>query len=202
MTAAATASDYEPVLLILALIVFVFVRRTYAMIRGMRLSVGRLVGYGIVYTGLFVLTIALSAGSTPWYYFVVDAALLAVAALLAASYVREHVVLERRPPDGAWYYRLHPWIPITYILLFVVRVGISLAVLGPDAFDLGPTTSTALTSGEVLLLQVVDALFAISTGFLVGRSAGVYLAYRRRLAGEAAAPPAPPAPPPAGTPLR
>ena len=97
---------------------------------------------------------------------------------LASSYFGMHVDLERRPPDHAWHYRLRAWVPLTYLALFVVRIGVAFWVLGPSALSFAPAPPVALSFAQELLLWMVDALFAVSTGLLVGRSVGVWLEYR------------------------
>ena len=143
---------------------------------------GRLFGFAAFYTALFALTLALAVAITPWYYFALDAAILLVAALLSVGYIRDHVRFERRSPGDVRYYRLHPWVPIAYIVLFVTRIGVSLWVLGPSAFEFVASSTVSLSVFDQFLLQLVDALFGVSTGLLIARSVGVYLAYERERA--------------------
>ncbi len=197
MSGMAPGTSDTSIYILLAIIVLVFVRRIYYMVQGTRVQPARLVGYAVVYVALFLFTVGLSDTGEPVYVYAIEAVVAVVAALLSDWYVARHVVLERRPPDNAWYFKLHPWIPILYVVLFIARVAISLEVLGANAFDFAPP-SVPLSSFDLLLLEVVDILFAGSTGFLVGRSVGVYRAYRRESAKALASPP-PSAPPPAGS---
>jgi hypothetical protein len=188
MSGGLTAGD-ESAILFLVILLLIVVRRTYYMLRGTVASPARLIGYSAVVAFLFAITLAVDVGVVPVYAFAADAAVLAAAALLAVSYVRRHVHLEPRPPSGEWYYKLSPWIPVAYVLLLIVRISLLLVVLGPSALDFVPTT-TALGTPALVALIAVDLLFALSTGLLIGRNAGVLLALREKLA---AAPPAPPA---------
>jgi hypothetical protein len=64
----------------------------------------------------------------------------------------------------------------------VARLGVDIAVLGvnPFAFTIGAPLT--LTPTQSILLTVVDALFSVSTGILVGRAVAVYRAHQKRIA--------------------
>lgn len=186
-------SNLDTTLVVLAVIVLILVRRTYYILKGSVASPVRLVSYSVVVTGLFALTVSFGVGVLPSFDLEIDAAVLSVAALLATPYVRREVRFEQRPPSTEWYYRLSPWIPLSYVGLFVGRIGLLLAVLGPSALEFLPV-STALSPLDLYVLATVDALFALSTGLLVGRNAGVYLALREQ-------PTLRPGPPAGGAPL-
>ncbi|MGA7923519.1 MAG: hypothetical protein WCA77_06040, partial [Thermoplasmata archaeon] len=112
---------------------------------------------------------------------IADVAMLAVGAVVAFRYVKQRVVLEQRPPDGAWYYRLPPFLPITYLILFLVRIGIEVVVVGVNPF--APPLSgqfNGLSSLTISLLIAVDVVWGLTTGFLIGRSAGVYSSYAEK----------------------
>lgn len=177
MTAGPSATSLEPVLLVIALALLIMVRRALSMIRGAPVRPAALFGFAAFYVFLFAFIVGLSAAITPWYLLVLDAAIVVVTAVLATGYLRDHVRLERRA-TGEWTYRLHPWVPIVYMGLFITRIAVSAVVLGPSVFDFSPASSGSLTLFDRVLLDLVDALFAFSTGLLVGRSSGVYLAYR------------------------
>lgn len=186
-------SNLDTTLVVLAVIVLILVRRTYYILKGSVASPARLVGYSAVVSILFALTVSFGVGVLPYFDFAIDGAVLLVAALLAVPYVRREVRFEQRPPSTEWYYRLSPWIPLSYVALFVGRIGLLLAVLGPSALEFLPV-STTLNPLDVYVLATVDALFALSTGLLIGRNAGVYLALREKLA-------LTPGPPAGGAPL-
>jgi hypothetical protein len=183
---ASGSSSLEPALIVLGLLVLLMARRTYLMVRGAPVRPGRLAVFAAFYVGLFVLTLAATSVGTPWYLYALDGAILLAASGLATGYVRDHVHLERRPPAQEWYYRLHPWVPLSYMVLFVSRIAIALWVLGPSAIGFAVAPAVSLPPGAALLLDVVDALFGLSTGILVGRSVGVYLAYESAVARERA----------------
>jgi hypothetical protein len=196
---ALTSSD-EGTIVLLVFVGLIVVRRVFMMVQGTAVRPGRIVGVAVLFTALFVLVLASSYFQVPWWSFVLDGAVLVVAAIATTAYVREHVVFEWR--NGQWYYKLHPIIIGAYLLLFVVRLAIDLVVLNINPVA-PPTTGPMLTGTTLLLVAAVDALFGLSTGLLIGRSVGVYLEYEKKQK-ETPAPATwtpPPAPPAPGAPL-
>jgi hypothetical protein len=186
-------SSTETALILLVIIVLIFVRRALLIVRGSVVNPARLFAFAGFYTVLFALVVAFGTVEPPLILYVGLPALLVVSAFFATRHVKGHVVLEQRPPDPRWYYKLHPWILVVYVVLFVARIGISIAVLGPSAaFTYGAPVS-GLPPLSAALLDIVDVLFAASTGLLLGRTVGVYLAYREKVA---TAPTPPPSAPP------
>ena len=149
--------------------------RTYRLVTGARLSVARLAVFTAFYLVLFALLVGEAYSLVPVYFLGIDALIVVATTVLALPYVRRAVTVTQRP-DGQWYYRMGPIIPVVYLVLFLVRMGIDVAVLNESVA--GPPVSTSLSvSGQIALL-VVDALFAFSTGLLTARSIGVYQEYR------------------------
>jgi hypothetical protein len=160
----------------LVLLVVIVGRRTVLMVRGTTVSAARLAGYAVFYVVFFVLALAGSFSAVPLYWYAVDAAVVVLAALVAIPYVERVARIERRP-DGQWYYRLGLALPLVYLALFAVRLAVDAFVLNVN--PLGPPTAVSLSPFATDVLIAVDALFGVSTGLLVGRSIGVYRAYRR-----------------------
>jgi hypothetical protein len=171
---------------VLVLIVFIMARRTYMLVHGTVYSPERLAIFSAFYLALYLLAIYSTFTSLPLYSTALDGVLLVAAALIAIPYVERIVVLELRA-DGQWYYRLPVLIPVLYLVLFVLRLGLDIAVLGQDPFDFTLGAPLSLTPTQSILLTVVDALFSISTGILVGRSIAVYRAHQKRVAATGAA---------------
>jgi hypothetical protein len=169
----------------LVLLVFIVGRRTVLMVRGTTVSAARLAGFAVFYVVFFVIALAGSLSTVPLYWYGVDAAAVVLAALVAIPYVERVVRIERRP-DGLWYYRLGLALPLVYLALFAVRLAVDAFVLDVNPF--GPPTAVSLSPFATDVLIAVDVLFGVSTGLLVGRSIGVYRAYRRAAMG---APPLP-----------
>jgi hypothetical protein len=164
-------------LLLLAIVVIILVRRFYRLVQGTVVSTGRLVGFAAFYLVLFAFVLLSGYAGVPYYALIADGAIVVVATLIAAPYVERIVRFELRA-DGQWYYRLGLLIPGLYLVLFGVRLAIDVLLIGENPF--APPTNISLSPLQLILLIVVDALFAFSTGLLVGRSVGVYRAFQRQ----------------------
>lgn len=161
---------------ILLVILFVVARRVIGMVRGTPVNPVRLLASTALYVLLFALVVAEEFLLLPWYVPVVNVAVAGTVGALATPYVVRRVQVYR-DAAGAWHYRLGYVIPALYVGLFGVRVLVDLFVLGVN--PLSPSLpSGALSGGEAILLAAVDALFSVSMGLLLGRSFGVYRAYR------------------------
>jgi hypothetical protein len=182
------------ILVLLALV------RAVRMARGTSANPARLGFYAGIYVFLFLLVVGLDLAPLPLWFLAVDAALAVAGGVVATFYVRKAAQITRTPAGG-YVYRLGLVLPLIYLSLFVVRIVLDLSVLGEDPFATPPTGPTTVNAQLVDLLALVDVLFAFSTGLIVGRSLGVYLALREHQRTEGATAPVPPAPPP-GTPLR
>jgi len=177
--------------LFVALFALFVLRRSYRLTQGVRLSTARLVVlpafYVLIYAGELASVSFVGATSSiaPLTYvsLAVDALLLVAGVVLAYQYTRRHVELYRAPGQTDWSYRLNPFLPIVYVVLFLIRVGIETALLGVSPFEFPTAASIAgLSSLSLLLFAVVDALWGLSTGFLIGRSVGAWHEWQLRLA--------------------
>lgn len=173
------ASDYAPLAILLVVVVFIFIRRIIASVHGTRLTVARLAIYAGVVAAIFALTVATGYGALPWYSFPADVAVVLASAFLGANHVASRVEVYEDPP-GQWRYRLGPLIPIVYLLLFVTRLLLDFLVLvyNPLSFSAIPGSLSPATQA---VFVVVDLLFAVSTGLVVGRTIGVYRRFERKL---------------------
>jgi hypothetical protein len=187
---AASSPDLTTTLIIFLILVFFLARRTVALLQGTRYSVGRLTAFASFYVLLFgllafstVFTVIGLWGSIGYALIPAYAAVVVAATLVARPFVQRRVVFESRS-DGEWYYRLPVVVPALYLVLFVVRFGVEIVVLGPS-FLASPFLPPSLPTGLVAVLVGVDLLFGMSTGILIGRSVGVYQAFQSRPAGSA-----------------
>jgi hypothetical protein len=177
-------------IVIVAVIVLILVRRVIGMVRGAPVRPARMFAITALFVALLAFTLLLSFSQLPIWTYGVDVVVLLVAAAIASQWVRRQVVMEWK--NGEWTYRLGVLIPVVYLVLFVVRLTLDLVVLGVNPFAGTPPGTTPLSGQALLVVAVVDALFAFSTGLLVGRTVGVYLEYEARLqAGPPGSPPAP-----------
>jgi len=197
--ASASPPDISTALIVLLVIVFILARRTYLMLHGTRYSAARLFGFAGFYVLLFValafttLYAAVAAwGSDADLLLVPYVAVPVVAAALVVPYVRRIVQFEQRE-GGEWYYRL-PWhIPLLYLTLFVVRIVAEFAVFGVAGLVFTFPLPAPPSAGALVILVVVDLLFGLSLGLLVGRGIAVYRAHRD-LPPASGSPPASPLP--------
>ncbi|MGI0054929.1 MAG: hypothetical protein ACREB9_03315 [Thermoplasmata archaeon] len=169
-------SDLGPVVIAILVVSFVFVRRIIATQRGARISEVRFVIYSAFVVAIFGLTILTGALVLPIWEIPVDLAVLAAFVGVGAIYVGRRVRIVEQAP-GEWVYLLGPLVPILYLALFLTRLSLDFIVLNVSPFTF-TLTSSGLTPFAAATLAIVDLLFAVSTGLVVGRTIGVYRAYR------------------------
>jgi len=186
---------------ILALFGLLLLRRTYRMTQGVPAGAGRLVVLPAFYVAIYVAELAgtwvasVGTGRMEWTYvaFAADALMLAVGTWLSYRITSQHVHVYQPAVGGPWYYRLRPLLPVLYVVLFFVRAIIGTVVIGIVPFGF-PTSAQfdSISTTALVALYVVDALWGLTTGFLIGRSSAVYRAWKNA----ERSPPAPPAAPP------
>jgi hypothetical protein len=188
-------------LAVVAIFGVIILRRTALLIYGVPATTGRLVFlsglYGLFY-GIELLSVAyagIGSGRGEVAAFALTADLLLVGVGIAVAYplTRRHVVLYQTPGDPRWFYRLRPLLPVVYVVLFFIRAGLEVAIVGESPFTF-PSASEfdALSTVALATLFVVDALWGLTTGFLLGRNAAVYGEWQRH---ERSASPSAPLPP-------
>lgn len=180
-----------------ALIGFIILRRAWVMTHGAPVSVTRLVVLPILYILIYVGELAAvgygafgtSFANQVWAAFGADVVLFAVGVWVAYGYTLAHVRVYRNEGDTAWMYRLNAVLPVLYVVLFFARTAIETVVLSLSPFEF-PTAATfvGISPLSLYLLFAVDALWGLSTGFLLGRSAGVYHEWQQKLAAAPTAP--------------
>jgi hypothetical protein len=179
MTVALTNSDVTT-LVFVAIFALLLGRRIVAMVRGTPVRPERMFAFAALFAAVFVLVLLTSASQLPPWTYAVDAAIAVVSTVGSAVIVRRRVVMEWR--DGRWFYRLGAVIPALYLGLFALRLALDTVVLGVNPFGGAPGSPVPLSGTALLTVVVIDVLFAFSTGLLVGRTIGVYLRYREKLA--------------------
>jgi hypothetical protein len=191
MAGLALSSANASTLVILALIVLLIGRRIVLMVRGAPVRPFQMFAIAALLVALFAFALAFSFSELPAWTYAVDGVILVVATVLATRWVRRRVVLQW--VRGAWTYRLGALIPAVYLVLFVVRLALEFLGLGGNPFAGSPPGTAPLAGLALVVVTVVNALFAFSTGLLAGRTVGVYLEYRKLPAGG-------PVPAPSGAP--
>src|SRR5580700_10570148 len=171
-----SSADIGPVVILLLFVVIIG-RRVVLMVRGTPVRPARMFLIALFYVLLFAITIAASYAELPLWTYAVDAAVLVAASIGATVLVQRRVVVEWK--DGVWSYRLGALIPAIYLTLFVVRLLLDLFVLNVNPFAFTVPSAAPLTGVSLYIVVLVDALFALSTGLLLGRTVGVYVEYRK-----------------------
>jgi hypothetical protein len=181
--------------LFVALLGVIILRRAFLLTHGVRATAGRLIALPVVYVALYAVELAAigfagvgSSVSAPLYVsFAVDALLVVVGTFAAYRYTLQHLTIYRAAGETDWSYRLSALLPVIYVVLFVARVAIETVLLSETPFAV-PTTQalTGISAVALYSLFAVDALWGVSTGFLVGRNAAVYHEWQDRRKGPTA----------------
>jgi hypothetical protein len=189
-----------PALVFLVLIVLIIVRRTVLMIQGAQYSAPRLFAFAGIYILLFaalafgtLYAAAATWGASAYALVALYVAIPVAAATIAAPYVARIVRFEQRG-NGVWYYRLSWHVPVLYLVLFIARIVAEIVIFGLNEILVSFPPPTPSTVTALVVLIVVDLLFGVSLGLLIGRGLGVLRAHRDLLA-RAGVPPPPPSPP-------
>jgi hypothetical protein len=107
---------------------------------------------------------------------VLDLVLFTVGIVPGFRYALRTTTFERTAA-GKWVYRGKIAIPVAWLALFLFRYAVELALLG-HVYLLTPIYTHAVTIPTfVAALIAVDALFAASTGLVMGESVAIWWAY-------------------------
>jgi hypothetical protein len=86
-----------------------------------------------------------------------------------------------RAEDGQWMYRYGVELIAFYLASWVVRLGLA-AYFDPSSLEFSYTTGPPLSALASAVMQLVELLFSLSTGLVIGRSVATYRLYRKALA--------------------
>jgi len=180
---ASPVSQLIPVIVIVFLLVWITVRRTYAIATGTPYREARLFGLVGIWTlffalfGASTLDLALAAwGDLALVLVAPYAGIVVAAALLAAPRVQRLATFERRA-DGQLYYRLPAFVPVISTALFLVRLTAEIVLFGVTAFS-SFTPPSNVSAGSLFVLIAFDLLYGGSVGLLIGRALGVRAGFR------------------------
>jgi len=178
-----TSSALEPTLALEAIIAVVIIARSVRSYQGRSLSVPVLVTFPVLIGFLWVSAEATTAYSIAWSYpwwTVLDGVLVVAGAVITVP-LAARVVQVYPGPDGGWMYRYHLGLIVFYLGSWVVRLALA-AYFDPSSLEFTTSTGPPLSAGAAEVMQVVEVLFSISTGLVIGRSVGTYRLYRAALA--------------------
>ena len=173
----------ENVLVIEALIAVVILVRSARTYRGRALQVSRLVLFPCLATLLWLAAEAATVYSTPAIFplwTAVDAGLVVVGALVTLP-LAPRLITVYRAEDGQWMYRYGVELIALYLASWVVRLGLA-AYFDPSSLEFSYTTGPPLSALASAVMQLVELLFSLSTGLVIGRSVATYRLYRKALA--------------------
>lgn len=193
-------SQLGSALVVVAILVLIMVRRTYAIATGARYSTTRLFVFASFSTLIFVLfgatTVSVADGtwgSVALALVAPYAAVVVAAAWVAVPYVERRVHFEPRA-DGQLYYRLPVVVPVLSLVLFLTRLGVEVAVFGLATLA-SFSLPTSVSSTTLVILIAFDLLYGASVGLLFGRGLGVWKAHEARARASAPLPEGPPSDP-------
>jgi len=161
------------------IIVLVIVRRSYAMTKGVPFSGLRVTAVPALLLILWGVTELESTLLTPWalpYLIGLDIAIL-IATALGSAPVAQRMTLFTREPSGSWSYRISFSMAVLFVAAFVVRLALAV-VLFPASFEFGSPPGGFPPVQQQVLLALIDAIFSVSVGLLVGRSVGIYRGWK------------------------
>jgi hypothetical protein len=149
--------------------------RSYRSYQGRLYSAGRVLVFPVLILLLFLSTEYDTIVAVPWalpLWTIVDLVVLTAAALATLPLAPRLVRVTRRD-DGEWYYQYGIELIAVYLGLWVVRLGLA-AYFDPSSIEFVTPTGPApsATASEVLVL--IQGLFSISSGLVIGRGVGTY----------------------------
>lgn len=175
--------DLALLLILLSAALIFFAWWAWRLRKGIRLQLWVVGLFSLFYVGVFLFVEA-EVLRLPWGIVArgagfLDVLLLIFGAIPTYRYALRTTVVERSS-EGRWTYRGRIAIPVLWLGFFLLRYGVELTLLGRVyLFTPTPTHSVAIPTYAAALL-VVDALFAASTGLVMGNALGIYFAYRKR----------------------
>lgn len=176
-TSSSGSSSETSVLIFFVVITFVVARRIYRNYAGVRVSVGRTVGYTVFYFlfGTFFLIASFLEG-VPSYYAIPEAILLIFGVVGSYRLTDKRVSFWRSPSNGnEIFYKGGIIIYLIYVVGLVARLAIEFIYIGPTAFTFAIAN---LSQTAILATAITDMLLTFGIGLLVGRNVRVYQRYK------------------------
>ncbi|HKS59914.1 MAG TPA: hypothetical protein VJS68_03960 [Thermoplasmata archaeon] len=169
-------------IIIQVVIVLVVIRRSYRMTVGVPYSGLRLLFLPALILILWVLDELESLFLTPWAvpYLVALDLLILVATALTFTNLAARMTHVYRDPSGRWSFRIGFSLAGLFIAAFAIRLALAV-VLFPSALVFGAPTGGFPPAEQQAVLGVIDGIFSLSAGLIVGRSLGIH---RKRQAAE------------------
>ncbi|MGC2288529.1 MAG: hypothetical protein WA688_01550 [Thermoplasmata archaeon] len=177
---ASSAGDTVLLLILLSAVLIFFAFWAWRLGKGIRVRLWFVALFALFYELLFLLVLE-EVLRLPWGRIAIGAGLLdlvlfAIGVVPGARYTLRTTTFERTP-SGKWVYRGRLAIPAAWLALFLFRYAVELALLG-RVYLFTPTYTHAVTiPAYAAALILVDALFAASTGLVMGETVAIWWAY-------------------------
>lgn len=161
-------------ILIQVVIALLVIRRSYTMTQGVPYSAPRLVVLPALILILWGVSELESVLLTPWalpYLIALDFAILVVTTF-AFTGIAERMTRVNPGPPGSWSYQIGFSLAALFVGAFVIRLSVAVALF-PSSLEFGSPPGGFPPIPQQAVLGIIDALFSVSVGLLVGRSLGI-----------------------------
>ncbi|HLY76620.1 MAG TPA: hypothetical protein VKT21_01890 [Thermoplasmata archaeon] len=175
-----SAGDTATVLILVSAVLIFFAFWAWRLRQGIRVRPWVVALFAVFYELLFLFALEevlrLPWGRVAFGIALLDLVLFAAGVLPGFQYTFRTTRFERTA-SGQWLYRGRLAIPAAWLGLFLFRYGVELALLG-RVYLLTPTPSQAVAIPTfAVALILVDALFAASTGLVMGDAVAIWWAF-------------------------
>lgn len=176
----ASSADTVLLLILLSAVLSFFAFWAWRLGKGIRVRLWWVALFALFYELLFLLVLEevlrLPFGRVAIGAALLDLVLFAVGVIPGFRYTLRTTTFERNA-SGKWAYRGRIAIPTAWLALFLFRYAVELALLG-RVYLFTPTYSqTVAIPTYAAALIAVDALFAASTGLVMGETVAIWWAY-------------------------
>jgi hypothetical protein len=163
--------------------------RSYRSYQGRLYSPARVMLFPVLIALLYFATEFETIVTVPWVFplWTTADAVVVVAAALATLPLADRLVKVSRRADGQWYYQYGVELIAFYLALWVARLGLA-AYYDPASIEFAPPTGAVLSATASTVLVLIQALFSISSGLVIGRAIGTYRLHQQALGPPALAP--------------
>jgi hypothetical protein len=180
MFVASSASDTVLLLVLLSAVLAFFAFWAWRIGKGIRVRLWWVALFALFYEVLFLLVLEevlrLPFGRLAIGAALLDLVLFAIGLVPGFRYTLRTTTFERNAA-GKWLYRGRIAIPAAWLALFLFRYAVEFALLG-RVYLFTPTYTNAVSIPTfAAALVAVDALFAASTGLVMGETVAIWWAY-------------------------
>ncbi len=155
--------------------------RSYGSYQGRLYSTGRVLIFPVLILLVYAATELETIATVPWAFPTwtsVDLVVL-VAAALATLPIANRLVRVSQRSDGQWYYQYGIELIGFYLALWVARLALA-AYYDPASLEFViSSTAAPLSAATSAVLVLIQGLFSVSSGLVIGRGIGTYRLHRQ-----------------------